>query len=122
MDRRNFEISVLGCGRIAKNHFEAIARIDGLTLSAVCGSVPARAQAAGDKCGVPWFTEYDQMLSKANCDAVVIATPSGLHPAHGVKAAHVCGRPATLAVIVATGYGYVRSDGVAAIPTGALAP
>jgi predicted AAA+ superfamily ATPase len=34
----------------------------------------------------------------------------------------VCGRPATLAVIVATGYGYVRSDGVAVIPVGALAP
>lgn len=34
----------------------------------------------------------------------------------------VCGRPRTLAVIVATGYGYVRPDGVAVIPVGALAP
>jgi len=34
----------------------------------------------------------------------------------------VCGRPATLAVIVATGYGYERPDGVAVIPVGALAP
>lgn len=34
----------------------------------------------------------------------------------------VCGRPATLAVIVATGYGYVRPDGIAVIPLGALAP
>lgn len=34
----------------------------------------------------------------------------------------VCGRPATLAVIVAAGYGYVRPDGVAVIPIGALAP
>lgn len=34
----------------------------------------------------------------------------------------VCGRPATLAVIVATGYGYVRADGVAVIPIVALAP
>ena len=34
----------------------------------------------------------------------------------------VCGRLATLAVIVATGYGYVRRDGVAVIPIGALAP
>lgn len=29
---------------------------------------------------------------------------------------------ASLAVIVATGYGYVRPDGVAVIPIGALAP
>lgn len=34
----------------------------------------------------------------------------------------VCGRPMTLAVIVAAGYGYVRADGVAVIPIGALAP
>lgn len=34
----------------------------------------------------------------------------------------VCGRPAALAVVVATGYGYVRPDGVAVIPIGALAP
>jgi len=32
------------------------------------------------------------------------------------------GEPATLAVIVATGYGYVREDGVQVIPIGALGP
>lgn len=32
------------------------------------------------------------------------------------------GEPATLAVIVATGYGYVREDGVQIIPIGALGP
>ena len=30
------------------------------------------------------------------------------------------GEPLTLAVITATGYGYVRADGVAVIPIGAL--
>jgi hypothetical protein len=33
-----------------------------------------------------------------------------------------CGRPALLGVIVATGYGYRREDGVAVIPIGALGP
>ena len=33
-----------------------------------------------------------------------------------------CGVPAVLAVIVGTGYGYVRPDGVAVIPIGALGP
>ena len=32
------------------------------------------------------------------------------------------GQPAVLAVICATGYGYVRDDGVAVVPIGALAP
>ena len=34
----------------------------------------------------------------------------------------VCGKPTTLGVIVGTGYGYVRPDGVAVIPVGALGP
>lgn len=33
-----------------------------------------------------------------------------------------CGEPALLAVITSTGYGYVRPDGVAVIPIGALGP
>ncbi len=33
-----------------------------------------------------------------------------------------CGRPALLGVIVASGYGYLRDDGVAVIPIGALEP
>jgi len=33
-----------------------------------------------------------------------------------------CGSPALLGVIVGTGYGYRREDGVAVIPIGALGP
>ena len=87
MSDRAFRIALVGCGRIAKNHFEAISRIDGLSLSAVCDEVEERAREAGEHCGVPWFTSYDEMLTQSECDAVTIATPSGLHPAHGIKAA-----------------------------------
>lgn len=80
-------IALVGCGRISANHFEAIARIEGLALSAVCDIDEARARAAGEKWGVPWFTNYDRMLAEGDCDAVAIATPSGLHPAQGVLAA-----------------------------------
>lgn len=80
-------IALVGCGRISANHFEAIAKIDGLVLSAVCDSVESRARAAGEQWQVPWFTSYEKMLAEADCDAVAIATPSGLHPAHGILAA-----------------------------------
>ncbi len=33
-----------------------------------------------------------------------------------------CGKPAALVVIVGTGYGYVRPDGVAVVPIGSLGP
>ncbi|HXC44965.1 MAG TPA: DUF4143 domain-containing protein, partial [Solirubrobacteraceae bacterium] len=33
-----------------------------------------------------------------------------------------CGEPAVLGVIVATGYGYLRDDGIMVVPIGALGP
>jgi UDP-N-acetyl-2-amino-2-deoxyglucuronate dehydrogenase len=80
-------VALIGCGRIAKNHFDAIAKIDELRLVAVCDVVESRAREAGEAHGVPWFTSYDAMLHEVPSDAVVIATPSGLHPQHGILAA-----------------------------------
>lgn len=80
-------IALVGCGRIAANHFEAISRIDGLDLVGVCDTIEARARAAADRWQVPAFTSLEQMLAKVPCDAVAIATPSGLHPQHGILAA-----------------------------------
>lgn len=84
---REFTIALVGCGRISRNHLAAIAAVDGLKLTAVCDSVPERAREAGEEAGVPWFDSYEEMLRNAECDAVTIATPSGLHPRHGVLAA-----------------------------------
>jgi UDP-N-acetyl-2-amino-2-deoxyglucuronate dehydrogenase len=80
-------VALAGCGRISQNHFDAMARIEGIELSAVCDIDAERAQAAGEKNGVPWFTSYERMLAEAPCDAVTICTPSGLHPAQGILAA-----------------------------------
>lgn len=80
-------VALVGCGRISRNHFDAIARIDGLELVAVCDSVTERAQAAGASQQVPWFEQIEDMLAAVPCDVVVIATPSALHPQHGITAA-----------------------------------
>jgi UDP-N-acetyl-2-amino-2-deoxyglucuronate dehydrogenase len=87
VNKTTLKIALVGCGRIAKNHFDSIATVEGLELSAVCDNVEERARGAGEQRGVPWFTVYDEMLTQSECDAVVIATPSGLHPAHGIRAA-----------------------------------
>jgi UDP-N-acetyl-2-amino-2-deoxyglucuronate dehydrogenase len=84
---RSFDVALVGCGRISKNHFEALAKIDGLRLSAVCDAVPERAREAGEANGVPYWTSFEDMLREATCDVVVVATPSGLHPNHGILAA-----------------------------------
>jgi UDP-N-acetyl-2-amino-2-deoxyglucuronate dehydrogenase len=84
---KSFRIALLGCGRISKNHFEAIDKIEGLDLVAVCDSDPERAKEAGTRWSVRHFTSYERMLSEGNADVVTIATPSGLHAEQGVIAA-----------------------------------
>jgi UDP-N-acetyl-2-amino-2-deoxyglucuronate dehydrogenase len=80
-------LALVGCGRISRNHIEAVAKIDGLEFVSVCDIDAARAQSTGEAIGVPWFTALDAMLVAVPSDAVVIATPSGLHPQHGIVAA-----------------------------------
>jgi len=84
---KNFRVALVGCGRISNNHFEAFSRIDGLDLVSVCDTVESRAREAGEKWGVPAFTSLERMLSEVPSDVVVIATPSGMHPQHGIIAA-----------------------------------
>lgn len=84
---REFRIALVGCGRISRNHFDAIAAVPGLRLTAVCDSAEERAREAGGAQGVPWFTSYEKLLREAPCDAVAVATPSGLHAQQGILAA-----------------------------------
>jgi UDP-N-acetyl-2-amino-2-deoxyglucuronate dehydrogenase len=80
-------LALLGCGRISQNHFDAIKKVDGLQLVAVCDDVADRAKEAGAANGVPWFADYADMLKQAQFDVVTICTPSGMHSAHGIMAA-----------------------------------
>ena len=55
-------------------------------LHAVMDPVPGRAEATADKFGAPlWFEDYDEMLASA-IDAVVIASPIGVHYEQAMKA------------------------------------
>lgn len=85
--RKNFRIGIVGCGRISQYHVEAIAKVDGLTLAAVCDIDESRARATGEKAGVPAFGSLDAMLAGADLDIVAVCTPSGVHPEHGILAA-----------------------------------
>jgi UDP-N-acetyl-2-amino-2-deoxyglucuronate dehydrogenase len=80
-------VALVGCGRISRNHFEAIARVEELELVAVADVDLTRAQAVGAEQGVPAFGSLDEMLAAVPSDLVAICTPSGLHPQHGIVAA-----------------------------------
>ena len=62
-DAAPIRVALAGCGRISRNHFDAIAKIDGLQLAAVCDSAPERATEAGQRFGVPAFESFDEMIA-----------------------------------------------------------
>jgi UDP-N-acetyl-2-amino-2-deoxyglucuronate dehydrogenase len=80
-------VALVGCGRISRNHFDAIRKVDGLTLVAVADTDLARAKEMGAAQGVPAFGSLEEMLKSVPSDLAVICTPSGLHPSHGILAA-----------------------------------
>jgi predicted dehydrogenase len=80
---------LFGCGRIARRHADLLGtgQIEGGRLAAVCDVVAERAQAYGERYGVPWFTDVSEFLSTADVDAVSILTPSGMHAEHTIAVA-----------------------------------
>jgi UDP-N-acetyl-2-amino-2-deoxyglucuronate dehydrogenase len=77
---RKVRFAVLGCGRIAGNHFDAIAtHVDRCEVVGVCDTDAAALAAAVRRTGAPGFASLGAMLSGCEADCVVLATPSGLH-------------------------------------------
>jgi UDP-N-acetyl-2-amino-2-deoxyglucuronate dehydrogenase len=71
--------ALIGCGRIAPKHVDAITRMPQAQLACVCDLVEARARAIGDEHGVPWYTDYHDMLEHEPVDIVNVCTESGNH-------------------------------------------
>lgn len=81
-------IGLIGCGRISKNHFEAIAQQEDAQVVACCDIIEERAKETAEIYNIPfWTTNYEEMLKRDYIDLISICTPSGLHPEHGIMAA-----------------------------------
>jgi UDP-N-acetyl-2-amino-2-deoxyglucuronate dehydrogenase len=82
---RKINIALVGCGRIAQNHFQAIEQHqERVTLTAVCDSDPVAASSAGNQYHVKSYTNLNDMLQACDADLVVLCTPSGLHPSQSI--------------------------------------
>ena len=85
---RKMRFALVGCGRIAQNHFAALAQhADRCQLVAVCDVDPAALARAAAQTGAAPFSHLDQMLAHSDIDACIITTPSGLHPEQAVRIA-----------------------------------
>ncbi|MCX8003230.1 MAG: Gfo/Idh/MocA family oxidoreductase, partial [Anoxybacillus mongoliensis] len=79
--------AIVGCGHIAKKHAEAIEKIEGVNLIAVCDKVPQAMEEYVQKYGAKPYENLAHMLNDPAIDVVNICTPSGLHASIAVAAA-----------------------------------
>lgn len=86
MKKLNF--GIIGCGRIAYKHAEAIKKNEKANLLYVCDIIEERAVDYKNKYGAErYFTDYHEMLEMPDLDVVNICTPSGMHAEMGIAAA-----------------------------------
>ena len=108
---RKLRFALVGCGRIAANHFEAIKRHeDRCELVDVCDVDPSMLKDAVQRCGARGHSSLTSMLAKTDADCVVLTTPSGLHPAQVIEVARA-GRDVMTEKPMATRW----SDGLAMV-------
>lgn len=85
---RKIRFAVVGCGRIANNHFEALKKhADRAELIAVCDTDAEALEKAVTDTGAEGYAGYKNLLHEAKPDIVALCTPSGLHPRQAIEAA-----------------------------------
>ena len=78
---KKLRIGVVGLGRLGRVHAQNIAyKIPNAELTAACSIMPAELEYAKTELGVTdVYADYNEMLAKADIDAVVIVTTSSEH-------------------------------------------
>lgn len=85
---KKIRLGLLGCGRISKNHLDAVSQIPEAEFVACCDIIRERAEETALNHHIPAvYTDYHEMLKNEKLDAVSICTPSGMHPLMGIAIA-----------------------------------
>ncbi len=85
---RKIRFALVGCGRIAQNHFASIKQhAERAELVGVCDVNPNALKAAAELTGAKPYSSLSALLADTNADIVVLTTPSGLHPEQTIEVA-----------------------------------
>ncbi len=85
---RKYGFGVIGLG-MGMGHCNRMVEQEGgrVRLVGVCDLDADKGRAAQEKFNVPWYEDYDEMLSDPAVDVVLVATPTGMHAEHSIAAA-----------------------------------
>lgn len=85
---RHIRFALVGCGRIAANHMDAIEKHAArCVLTDVCDVDPKALETATARTGARGHRSLTELLQSSDADCVILATPSGLHPQQAIEAA-----------------------------------
>lgn len=85
---RKLRFALVGCGRIAANHFEAIqSHQEQAELVDVCDTDAQALAKAVQATGARGHGSLSTLLAATDADCVVVTTPSGMHPTQVVEIA-----------------------------------
>jgi UDP-N-acetyl-2-amino-2-deoxyglucuronate dehydrogenase len=85
---RKIRFAVVGCGRIAANHFEALRKhAANAEVVAVCDTDKVALDRATTATGAPGYATLAELSKSTQADIVVLCTPSGLHSQQAIKVA-----------------------------------
>lgn len=85
---RKIRFALVGCGRIAQNHFASIEKhSDRCELVDVCDINRAALEAAVARTGAQGHLRLTDLLKHTRADCVILATPSGLHSSEAIEVA-----------------------------------
>ena len=74
--------ALVGCGKVSRKHVDALTNLPNARLVAVCDEAAAIAEATAKPIGLPYFSDYNEMLKRVDIDVVTVLTPSGMHARH----------------------------------------
>lgn len=108
---RKVRFALVGCGRISKSHIDALVKhADTAELVDVCDTDPEALAAAAEATGARPHRLLSDLLKTTAADAVILTTPSGLHPLQAIEVA-AAGRHVVSEKPMATRY----EDGLAMV-------
>lgn len=88
IQNRRIRMALVGCGRIADNHFGAMEKhADQIEIVDVCDIDPVVLEKAVARTGANGHANLTRMLETTTADIVVLTTPSGQHPDQAVEVA-----------------------------------
>lgn len=77
--KKTIKMAVIGTGGFGQSHIAGINESDGVELAAICDVNEEIVIEQSKKFGVPYYTDYKELLKDENIDAVSVATPDFLH-------------------------------------------